>query len=170
MKIALQQQGPAKRLLHTAAVIGKEFTGPLLDAISDLSPVDKAAALERLKSGDFIYERVLYPVFEYAFKHPLTHEVAYQSQLQSRRKVAHASVARALEASAGDKLDELAAQLAHHYEAAGEATSAAHWHRRAAEWVGLSDIRAAFRHWQRVRDLIGGPGEDEALNALLVTA
>ena len=160
----------AKRLLQTAAVIGKEFTGPLLDAISDLSPVDKAAALERLKSGDFIYERVLYPVFEYAFKHPLTHEVAYQSQLQSRRKVAHASVARALEASAGDKLDELAAQLAHHYEAAGEATSAAHWHRRAAEWVGLSDIRAAFRHWQRVRDLIGGPGEDEALNALLVTA
>ena len=28
---------PAKRLLHTAAVIGKEFSGPLLDAVHDLA-------------------------------------------------------------------------------------------------------------------------------------
>lgn len=62
----------AKRLLQTAAVIGKEFRGPLLEAVRDLSPSEHAAALERLKGGDFVFERALYPVFEYAFKHPLT--------------------------------------------------------------------------------------------------
>ncbi len=152
----------AKRLLQTAAVIGKEFRGPLLDAVTALAPVDRTAALERLKAGDFIYERALYPVFEYAFKHPLTHEVAYQSQLQSRRRAVHAAVARALEAQAGDKLDEQAALLAHHCEEAGEVLNAARWHRRAAEWAGLNDLKAALYHCERVRELTrqGGGGPD----------
>lgn len=117
----------AKRLLQTAAVIGKEFSGPMLEAVTGMTAREQAAALEHLKAGDFIYERALYPVFEYAFKHPLTHEVAYQLQLQSRRAVVHAAVAGALEAQAGDKLDERAALLAHHCEAAGENLNAARW-------------------------------------------
>ena len=143
----------AKRLLQTAAVIGKEFAGPLLEVVTNLAPSDRAAAIERLKAGDFIYERALYPVFKYAFKHPLTHEVTYQSQLQSRRATVHAAVARALEAQAGDKLDEQAALLAHHCEAAGQGLNAARWHRRAAEWAGHNNFRAAFEHWRRVRSL-----------------
>ena len=144
----------AKRLLQTAAVIGKEFSGPLLDAVTDLAPGDQTAALERLKAGDFIYERALYPVFQYAFKHPLTHEVAYQSPLRSRRAVVHAAVARALETQAGGKLDEQAALLAHHCEEAGEVLNAARWHRRAAEWAGRTDFSAAIHHWERVRTLV----------------
>lgn len=144
----------AKRLLQMAAVIGKEFSGPLLDEVTDLRVDDRAAALERLKDGDFIYERALYPVFEYAFKHPLTHEVAYQSQLQSRRAIVHAAVARALEAQAGDKLDEQAALLAHHCENAGETLKAAQWHRHAAEWVGRTNFSGSVQHWERVRALV----------------
>ena len=160
----------AKRLLQTAAVIGKEFTGPLLEAVTDLAPGDRRVALERLKSGDFIHERALFPVFEYAFKHPLTHEVSYQSQLQSRRAVVHAAVARALEAQAGDMLDEQAALIAHHYELAGEVLNGARWHRRAAEWAGLNDLKAALYHWQRVRDLARQGGDEAESTALLVTA
>jgi len=126
----------AKRLLQMAAVIGREFTGPLLEAVSDVAASEYTTALEQLKAGDFIHERALFPVFEYAFKHPLTHEVAYQSQLQSRRAIAHGAVAHALEAQAGDKLGEQAALLAHHCEEAGEILSAARWHCRAAKWAG----------------------------------
>ncbi len=160
----------AKRLLQAAAVIGKEFSGPLLEAVTDLAMNEQAAALERLKAGDFLYERALYPIFEYAFKHPLTHEVAYQSQLQSRRAVVHAAVARALEAQAGDKLDEQAALLAHHCELAGEILNAARWHKRAAEWAGLNDINAALYHWLRVRALVRGTGDDAESVALTVLA
>ena len=159
----------AKRLLQTAAVIGREFSGPLLDAVTDLAPSEQATALERLKAGDFVYERALYPVFEYAFKHPLTHEVAYQSQLQTRRAVVHAAVARALEAQAGDKLDEQAALLAHHCQEAGEILNAARWHQRAAEWAGHSDFAAALHHWLRVSDL-ARRGEDQESTTLLSLA
>ena len=48
---------PAKRLLHTAAVIGKELRGPLLDAVHDLALADYAPALERLKDGEMVYEQ-----------------------------------------------------------------------------------------------------------------
>ena len=160
----------AKRLLQTAAVIGKAFSGPLIAAVTDLTAREQATGLERLKAGDFIYERALYPVFEYAFKHPLTHEVAYQSQLKSRRAVVHAAVAGALEAQAGDKLDEQAALLAHHCEAAGENLNAARWHRRAAEWAGLNDLKTALDHWQRVRDLARDRGADTESTLLLIAA
>jgi class 3 adenylate cyclase len=161
---------PAKRLLQTAAVIGKGFRGPLLEAVTDLLADEYASAIERLKAGDFIFERALYPVFEYAFKHPLTHQVAYQSQLRSRRAVVHAAVAHALEADAGDKLDEQAALLAHHCEEAGEVLNAARWHQRAAEWAGLNDPQAAMRHWQRVRELARSSGDDAASTSVLAHA
>ncbi|MFT4563902.1 MAG: class 3 adenylate cyclase [Gammaproteobacteria bacterium] len=160
----------AKRLLQTAAVIGREFSGPLLDAVSDATTSKYTPALERLMDGDFIYERALYPVFEYAFKHPLTHEVAYQSQLQSRRAVVHSTVALALEAQAGDKLGEQAALLAHHCEEAGELLSAARWHCRAAEWAGLNDFNAALFHWLRVRELVRHTKDESEATALLALA
>jgi class 3 adenylate cyclase len=160
----------AKRLLQSAAVIGKEFTAPLLDAVADLPASERATALEHLKGGDFIHEHSLYPVFEYAFKHPLTHEVAYQSQLQGRRAVVHGAVARALEAQAGDKLDEQAALLAHHCEQAGELLRAAHWHQRAAEWAARRDFEAAMRHWLRVRELVRAERGDPESTVLLLTA
>ena len=165
-----------KQVLQTAAVIGKEFASPLLEEVADLPKPDLKAALEQLKQGEFVYEQSLYPVAEYAFKHPLTQEVALGSQLQSRRARIHAAVAKAASDSlAGqeEKLDENAALLAHHWEEAGEALEAASWHRRAAEWVGVNDFAAARRHWGKVRSLAASaPGEPAAaleLRALACT-
>jgi tetratricopeptide (TPR) repeat protein len=67
----------------------------------------------------------------------------------------HAAVGRALE-EAGGNLDERAAEIAQHYEEAGDGAAAARWHRRAAEWAGLSDPREGLRHWRRVRELAPG--------------
>jgi len=160
----------AKRLLQTAAVIGKEFSAPLLEAIIDATASEQTSALERLKASDFIYERALYPIFEYAFKHPLTHEVAYRSQLQSRRARVHAAVAQSIEAQAGDKLDEQAALLAHHYEQAGELLKAAGWHKRAAEWASRSDFETALHHWLKVRELAKQGNNDGESTAFLAVA
>jgi predicted ATPase len=52
---------------------------------------DLRAALRTLKDAEFIFEQSLYPVAEYAFKHPLTQEVALRSQLQERRRRTHRS-------------------------------------------------------------------------------
>jgi len=64
-------------------------------------------------------------------------------------------VAQVLETLDPAKLDERAALLAYHWEAAGEPLAAARWHARAAEWIGLNDYAEAYAHWQRVRALLG---------------
>jgi class 3 adenylate cyclase len=122
-----------KQVLQTAAVIGKEFSEPVLRAVlfppqrdspPSSSEEELAAILHALISAEFVYEQALYPVAEYSFKHPLTQEVALHSQLGDRRRRTHAVVARALADLHADKLDEHAALLAHHWESAGEALEA----------------------------------------------
>ncbi len=151
-----------KQVLQSAAVIGKEFSEPVLTRVAQMPEDELAGALRALKDAEFIYEQSLYPVTEYAFKHPLTQEVAVGSQLSERKKRTHAAVARAIEAVNSDRLDEDAALLAHHYEAAGELLEAVNWNRRAAEWLLQTDPAEARRHWLRVRDLAQElPASDE---------
>ena len=153
-----------KAVLQTAAVIGKEFPEPVLRRVAELSEGDLVSALERLTAAEFVYETAAYPDIEIAFKHPLTQEVAYRSQLAARRARVHASVARAIEELYPDKLDERAALLAHHWEGAGDSATAAVWHGRAAEWVGMRDRGAMDRHWRQVRALLAAvPDSPETL-------
>ena len=140
----------AKQLLQSASVIGKSFSSPVLEAVHDSSVGELSRDLNILKDSDFIYESSLYPIAEYEFKHPLTHEVAYNTQLAGRRAQTHAAVARALEKGDSDKLDEHAALLAHHWDSADNLEQAVRWHDRAASWVGIKDPEAATRHWLRV--------------------
>jgi len=103
-----------KRLLQTAAVIGHEVPGPLLQAIAEW-PEDKLhRSLAQLQAAEFLYETRLFPEPEYTFKHALTHEVAYGSLLQERRRALHARIVKALEVLAGERVAEQVERLAHH--------------------------------------------------------
>jgi adenylate cyclase len=159
-----------KRLLQTAAVIGREVSELLLREVAELPETELHGSLEALKSGEFLFESALFPVVEYAFRHPLTQEVALRSQLQQRRAQTHAAVAGAIERAAGEKLDEQAALLAHHWEQAGEHLVAARWHRRAALWSGETRIEESFRHWQRVRVLLSADATEADAVALATEA
>jgi predicted ATPase len=161
-----------KFVLQSAAVIGKDFSEPILRRVvngishSPLSETELGLALRVLKDGDFILEQSLYPVPEYTFKHPLTQEVALHSQLRERRRRVHAAAAGALEEAHAGRLDEAAALLAHHHEEAGDALAAARWHRRAAEWAGITNAAEGVRHWERVRSLVRTlPHTSETLGA-----
>jgi class 3 adenylate cyclase/tetratricopeptide (TPR) repeat protein len=148
-----------KQLLQTAAVIGKEFDETILETVAELPRSDLAEALAALVRAEFIHETALYPGAEYSFAHPLTQEVALDSQLRERRARVHASVARTIERLDADKLDERSALLAHHWEQAGNDLEAARWHARAAGWVVRSDREAARSHSLQVRRLLA-PLED----------
>jgi adenylate cyclase len=143
-----------KQVLQTASVIGQKFSEPILRRVADLGEAALPAALHALTSAEFLYEEALYPEAEYAFKHPLTQEVVYRSQLADRRERVHAAVARAIEEANGERLSEQAALLAFHCEHAGDAREAARWHRRAAEWVGLNHSDEALRHLGSVKELL----------------
>ena len=158
----------AKRTLQTASVIGKEFSGAILSAVAvaderdALSSPRLAAALDALRAGEFVHETALYPEVEYAFKHPLTQEVAYRSQLGARRAQVHAAVARAIEQLHADKLDERAALLAYHWEQAGEALVAAQWYARSARVAGFDSPVEAVRHWEKVWEILASAPPSDA--------
>jgi len=159
-----------KLLLQVAAVIGKDFAEPLLEEVADLPADDLKAALAALRQAEFLHEQAIFPVVEYSFKHPLTQEVALGSQLREQRRSVHAAVAQAIERRDSERLDESSALLAHHHEEAGNVLTAARWHRRAAEWVGVTDLNAATHHWERLRELLRELPDDREAAELGIAA
>ncbi len=103
-----------KRLLQTAAVIGMEVPLALLQAIAELPEETLHRGLTHLQAAEFLYETRLFPEHAYTFKHALTHEVAYRSLLQERRRALHTRIVEALETLAGDRLADQVERLADH--------------------------------------------------------
>jgi class 3 adenylate cyclase/tetratricopeptide (TPR) repeat protein len=103
-----------KRLLQSAAVIGKDVPFVLLQAIAGLPDEELRRGLILLQGAEFLYETSLFPEPLYTFKHGLTHEVAYGALLQERRRALHARIVDALEQLYPYRLTEQVERLAHH--------------------------------------------------------
>ena len=102
-----------KAALQAAAVIGRTFwSGPVYELVEGLEP-----DLRLLEERDFIRHRSGSSIVgerEFAIKHALTREVAYESLTTKKRARFHARFASWLE-RIGEGRDEDAALLAHHY-------------------------------------------------------
>ena len=70
--------------------------------------------LATLQAAEFLYETRLFPEREYTFKHALTHEVAYGSLLQERRRALHAQHRRSHRTALQDRVADQVERLAHH--------------------------------------------------------
>ncbi len=105
-----------KAALQAAAVIGRTFwSGPVYELLGGAEP-----NFRLLEERDFIRHRPGSSIAgerEFAIKHALTREVAYESLPKAKRVRLHAGFAEWLERVGGGR-DEHAAQLAHHYAAA----------------------------------------------------
>lgn len=122
----------AKRLVQTAAVLDREFSLRLLEAIWDETPTLPSLLIE-LKQREFLYERPGADEPVYVFKHALTQEVAYASLLVSRRQALHAAAGQALEALYMDSLEEAYDRLSYHYAQTNEAAKVVDYLTRFAE-------------------------------------
>jgi class 3 adenylate cyclase/tetratricopeptide (TPR) repeat protein len=144
-----------KALLHTAAVIGKDVPYALLREIALLSEEELRTRLSELQAAEFVYETSLFPDLEYTFKHALTHDVAYASLLQDRRRALHARIVESIETLYAGNLDEHAERLAHHALHAEAWEKALRYLRKAASkasarWV----FREAARYLELALDVI----------------
>jgi class 3 adenylate cyclase len=145
----------AKRTLSAAAVIGSRFSQGLLETLG----VD--SALEDLLGGELIDQIRFTRQPEYVFHHPLIRAVAYESQLKSDRAELHRRLAAAIEAREPESVDENAALIAEHLQAAGDLHAAYGWHMRAATWATNRDIAAARQSWERARKIADAlPADD----------
>jgi len=113
-----------KELLQTLAVIGMEFQVALARAVTGYSDDDLDRLLEVLQIGEFIYERPAVGDVEYTFKHALTQEVAYNSELKERRKLIHERIAQSIEKLYPGSLDNHTVELAHRYRRGGNSAKA----------------------------------------------
>jgi adenylate cyclase len=145
-----------RELLQMASVIGYEVSEPVLRGVSGLPDGELSDVLRSLVVGELLSERMSDAGVAYEFKHPLTQEVAYRSQLTERRQRLHREVAVAIEQLEPEKLDERAALLAHHWQAAGDPLAAAQWNARAAAWIAHNDISQSLGHWRKVAELTDG--------------
>jgi predicted ATPase len=103
-----------KRLLQSAAVIGKDVPLVLLRTLAELPEDELQRGLAHLQAGEFVYEMNLFPEIDYTFKHALTHEVAYASLLQERREALHTRMVDVIEQLYPSRLEQHVERLALH--------------------------------------------------------
>ncbi len=131
-----------RRLLQTASVIGKDVPFALVQAVADVPDEGLRRGLDHLQAAEFLYETGLYPDLEYTFKHALTHEVAYGTLLQDRRRSLHTRIVATIEALYPDRLTEHAERLAHHAHRGEDWTKAVTYLRHAGSKAA---VRSAHR-------------------------
>ncbi|HEX5984056.1 MAG TPA: adenylate/guanylate cyclase domain-containing protein [Solirubrobacterales bacterium] len=161
---------PAKQLLQVASVVGKEVSGQALGLAAGLDEEEMEEALRELIGAGFLYESEMYPQRVFAFRHPLTREVAYNTQLADQRAATHAAAARALAQLNPDRLDELSALIADHFRQGNETLEAARWSARAGHWAGHSRPRDAMRLWHQVTELVDELEVDEETDAMAIAS
>jgi class 3 adenylate cyclase/tetratricopeptide (TPR) repeat protein len=141
-----------KRLLQSASVVGKDVPLAVLEAVSDLTEASLREGLARLGAAEFLYEARLFPDVEYTFKHALTHEVAYASLLQERRRELHRCAGEAIERLSADRPDEVYGLLARHFVESGDLAKGREYALRAAERAaGLFAHDEALAQYERAR-------------------
>ena len=91
----------------------------------------------------------------YTFTHALTHEVAYGSLLEERRRVLHGRAAQAIEGLFAERLPEHYYALAHHYSRSGNTAKAVDYLQRAGlQAVERSAYAEAVSHLTTALDLL----------------
>ncbi len=128
-------------------MVGARFDAELLAALG----ID--AVFDELLRAELIDQVRFTPSAEYAFHHPLIHAVAYESQLKSDRAQWHRRLAAAIQEREPGSVEDNAALIAEHLQAAGELHAAYGWHMRAAAWSIDRDPNAARVSWERARQI-----------------
>ena len=157
-----------KQTLNSAAVVGSPFDAEMIATMVD---GDTDRNLAALVDAELIDQTKREPGGEYVFRHPLLRTVAYESQLKSVRVKQHQRIAAAIQQRDAQCLDQSAAVIATHLEAAEDLRAAFTWHMRAGAWSSTRDIRAARTNWRHARDVADRlPAADADRAAMQTTA
>jgi DNA-binding SARP family transcriptional activator len=102
----------ARRLLHVAAIIGREFDFELAKQVASMSEIETLDAVDELQAAHLIK-----PLADdkFVFDHSLTMEVSLNDMHGTRRRFLHRRVAETLESIHQKDLDPVAGLIAHHF-------------------------------------------------------
>ena len=120
--------------LQLAAVFGKVFWAGGVSALG--APGDIIAQLDTLEQKDFLRLKSRSQIRgdqEYAFKHELTRDVAYDMLPRAERRRLHGKIVDWMGQAIGERMEEYFDLLAHHAIQAGDQQRAVNYLQRAAE-------------------------------------
>ena len=129
----LDRLATVKGLAQLGAVLGREFSYELLQAVAPWDAGTLQQGLQQLVEAEFLYQRGLPPQAMYLFKHALIQDAAYQSLLRSTRQQYHQRIAQVLEARFLEVCETQPELLAHHYTEAGLIAQAIPYWQRAGQ-------------------------------------
>jgi class 3 adenylate cyclase/tetratricopeptide (TPR) repeat protein len=145
---------PAERkaILADAAVVGKVFWAGAVAAMGGRDITDVTEAMRDLARIELVRaarRSSMAGETEYSFWHVLVRDVAYAQLPRAARATRHVAAARWLEARAGERAEDIAEVLAHHYatahglaQAAGNEEQAAQVARPALRFLTLAGEKA----------------------------
>ena len=141
-----------KGLLQDAAVLGKVFWVGALAEIGDRDRGELELALHELARKELVRPARVSSMegeSEYSFWHLLVRDVAYSQIPRAERARRHRAAAAWIERKAGERVEDLAEVLAHHYlkalefaEAAGDTEQAGELAPQARRFLALAGERA----------------------------
>ena len=153
----LDRLGAAKEVAQRAAVLGREFSYPLLAAVvaaSARSALRQSLAPPR-GEAEILFVRGEPPEATYAFKHALVQEAAYESLLKRTRQQLHGRVVDVLVEPFPERAAAEPELVARHAEAAGRIDDAIAFYQRAGERAQAhSAHEEAIRHFEQAIALL----------------
>lgn len=147
LTMRLAQLSPsARELCDLAAVIGRSFTVDLLAAACDQDEEQLVTGLDELWHRRIVREQ---QGLAYDFSHDKLRQTAYAGLSEVRRRLLHRRVVDALSAGRSGSVDEVAHQMAAHYEEMGNYEAAiTHYRRAAAVAARVYAHRETLEHLQ----------------------
>jgi predicted ATPase len=115
----------ARRVLTTAAVVGRTFSLPLLEALETAQPEAALDAIEEAERAHLVVAESSAREPRYRFAHELIRQTLAEAVSMPRRQRLHARVAEAIERVYAASVEKHASALAHHLYQAGTAADEA---------------------------------------------
>jgi serine/threonine protein kinase len=151
-----------KLILKCASVIGKNFKHELLEKVVHDNPelsIELADYLDigiaHLIKSDILYPNVHKNEIDYAFKHSLSQEVAYNSILDDMLMKVHFTVGESIEDIFEERLDEYYEVLAHHFELAQSVAKTFHYYELSGSKLQKSYvIDEAINYFSKAKSLL----------------
>jgi class 3 adenylate cyclase/tetratricopeptide (TPR) repeat protein len=120
----LDKLGPAKDIAQIAAVLGREISYRLIEAVSGVEEKVLRASLSRLIEAEILIHSGATPDDAYSFKHALLEDAAYGALLKRQRLDLHRRAATVIAEQFSQIAGERPEILAQHWTEAGDPTHA----------------------------------------------
>jgi class 3 adenylate cyclase/tetratricopeptide (TPR) repeat protein len=152
----LDRLASVREIAQIGAVIGREFSYQLLDAVAPVHDKALEDGLDQLSKAELIFPRGALPEATYIFKHALVQDAAYRSLLRSTRRQLHGRIAQAITELMPQIVETQPELLAHHYAQAGLIDDAiAHGLRAGRRSAARSANEEAIKHYTKALELLG---------------